>query len=553
MSTSAHPVAVSPLRHNLAKRIGDLRVPSPAMVAAGICACLVVLRLPSTLLPRELNPDESQMLSQAMKFLLDPVPWRAVDGTSSGPLNSYLISILLLMGFKAGYILAHVLADALICAQMIVAHRTLLRLASEKIAAWAMLPMLLFFGLTANPDLLHYSSELLPSLFLALGFLGFTAWLENRRTVLLFASGLALGAAPWCKLQSLPIAGILGVLLLAAIARCAAGPMSVARRSAQVLAFCAGAALPACVILGVVANAGALPDLWSSYILGNLAYAGKKAWPQVLLDGGSVLVSAALAPLVALNVLGAAWLIEVSRKRKQIPFSPTQRWLIAGLLLYSVAALLAIARPVTSFDHYLVFLVYPLTCLTGVLAAQGLPLLQRREPVGKNTLRLASALVIAILAAYGLNSALYLVFSSLTIHDVLHPPQDANEKIAAAVRKLQVARGARSLAIWGWAPGVYVLSGIPPATRDAVGHNVISPGPLQGYYRSRFLADLREKMPDVFIDAVVPGAFLWVWKESDGYESDAALARFISENYVVVDQFPLRAGQKPVRVFARRP
>jgi hypothetical protein len=85
MSTSAHPVAVSPLRHNLAKRIGDLRVPSPAMVAAGICACLVVLRLPSTLLPRELNPDESQMLSQGMKFLLDPVPccsWDSRPATS---------------------------------------------------------------------------------------------------------------------------------------------------------------------------------------------------------------------------------------------------------------------------------------------------------------------------------------------------------------------------------------------------------------------------------------------------------------------------------------
>src|ERR1019366_7711612 len=74
--------------------------------------------------------DESQMLSQAMKFLVDPRPWLDVLPTTSGQLNSYLISVFLLMGFKPGFVLLHVLASVLLCLQVLVAYLTLRRLGS---------------------------------------------------------------------------------------------------------------------------------------------------------------------------------------------------------------------------------------------------------------------------------------------------------------------------------------------------------------------------------------------------------------------------------------
>jgi hypothetical protein len=100
---------------------------------------------------------------------------------------------------------------------------------------------------------------------------------------------------------------------------------------------------------------------------------------------------------------------------------------------------------------------------------------------------------------------------------------------------------------------VYVLTGIPPATRDAVGFFVISPGPLQQYFRARFVGDLREKSPDLFIDAVAPDAQMWVnWTENDGYESDPQLRKFVEDSYSLVGQLKLVKGAKPVRFFARR-
>jgi hypothetical protein len=73
------------------------------------------------------------------------------------------------------------------------------------------------------------------------------------------------------------------------------------------------------------------------------------------------------------------------------------------------------------------------------------------------------------------------------------------------------------------------------------------------YFRARFLVDLRQKPPDLFIDAFVPDAVVWPeWTEKDGYESDPQLRKFVEDNYILIDQLTLVKGAKPVRFFARR-
>jgi hypothetical protein len=132
-------------------------------------------------------------------------------------------------------------------------------------------------------------------------------------------------------------------------------------------------------------------------------------------------------------------------------------------------------------------------------------------------------------------------------------PPDSNERIVAEVRGIQKTRPVRSLAIWGWAPGVYVLTGMPPATRDANVYFVITKGPLRKYYRTRFVGDLRANPPDLFIDAVALDAFMWpTWTENDGYESVPEVRKFVEDNYFLVDELTLVTGAKPVRLFARR-
>ena len=76
---------------------------------------------------------------------------------------------------------------------------------------------------------------------------------------------------------------------------------------------------------------------------------------------------------------------------------------------------------------------------------------------------------------------------------------------------------------------------------------------MQTYFRARFLVDLRQKPPDLFIDAFAPDAVGWPqWTEKDGYESDPQLRKFVEGSYVLVDELTLVKGAKPVRFFSRR-
>jgi hypothetical protein len=120
------------------------------------------------------------------------------------------------------------------------------------------------------------------------------------------------------------------------------------------------------------------------------------------------------------------------------------------------------------------------------------------------------------------------------------------------VQLIQATHAVKSLAIWGWTPGVYVLTGMPPATRDAVGGFVINKGPRQQYFRKRFLQDLRDTMPDLFVDAATPDTFMWNWTRNDNYESDEELKNFIQANYTPVAELALVKGVRPVRFFLRR-
>lgn len=535
-----------------ATRIGIAYSLGAALV---LILCISIMRFPRIISPQELNVDESQMLSQGMKFLVDPIPWRAVDGTSSGPLNSYLVSLLLLLGFRPGYVLVHLLANALVCLQVLTAHRTLLRLSdgSKTAAACGVVPMIFYYGFTDIKDYLHYSSELLPALLLALGFHAFVVWLEDRpdakpssQSLLLALAGLALGAVPFCKLQATPIAAALSVTVLAAISSGTPLPRGRSHRVTQAAAFCAGALVPAIAILSLVIRAGVIRDFWYSYVLGNIAYAGPQNWTRMYYHLTWLVSPAGMRPLFVLDALAIFLFVCYGYRNDRLLLRARELWVFGGSLLYAGAALFAVSRPAIMFPHYTIFLVHPLTYLGVGLLSKELPWLRFKSRESLGVLYKLVVIAVAIIMPA------QVVAGITAMRNLRRPQPDSNERIAAVIQQMQATRPIASLAIWGWAPGVYVLTGMPPATRDAIGHFVISKGPMQGYFRERFARDLREKLPDLFIDAVAPGAFMWFWKETDGYESEPRLKSFVDDNYVLVAELALRPGSKPVRFFARR-
>lgn len=584
---SSSTVTHNPAHRALWERFSNPELPSPQVVIALLLLFVLFLRLPSALVPREFNVDESQGLSNAMKFLVDPRPWKAVDGGSWGPLNSYFITAFLLMGFKPGYVLVHMLASLLICFQVLIAYLTIRRFGSEKVAAMGGLLFVLFYGLSSRLDYLHYSGELFPTSLLMLGFYLFLMWLEgsqeyslSKQIWLLFLAGLVTGAAPWCKLQAGPITASLCLFMAAASYSGAGNDNTNSVRMSRLAALIAGAGLTTCLMFVILAQTGAVQDFWTSYIGGNLAYAGKTSFIKNILNCLLIFI---MTPLNQLVVVGGGILCLVYGDVRLQICSVRQRWMLTGIAAYALGGIISVARVGFLFRHHAIFLLPPIAYTAAVLSSY-LPAISYQPAQCRRQVVKAVFVAIFIAALYGVYVVRYvdMLTSSLKLardaegsvtaaSAVIYPAHaldagvldrcigprqwvlpNTDEKIVSVVRGVQRRYPIHSLTVLGWAPGVYVLTGIPPSTRFAVA-SPPKPGPFQQYYRTRFLEDLQTNPPDLFIDAVAPGPFGWAeWDKNDGYESDPDLRRFIDHNYVLVDQLAFVNSGKPVRLFVLR-
>ena len=525
---------------------------SPAIVLACLLGCLVLMRLPSILLPYELNVDESQWLSQGMKFAQDPRPWKSVDPTTSGPLNSYPISILLWIGFKPSYPLAHGLAAVLVCLQLLFSYLVFLRLGSRLAALVGAVLIVLFYGNTANPDFLHYSSELFPVLISILAFYCLIVWSENASSHnkangqfrLLFLAGFLLGTTPWFKLQAGPIGAALGLMGLAASLYL--GDRGSRQRVMRAFALCGGALLPTVIMLVVLIGCGSLGDFWTSYILENLIWTGPFDFRQLTYNCVHVVTRSHALLLSSFGLASLLLLLGILRGKIPCISTTSHRWRLATLAAYTIGALFAVSRPAFTFDHYLQFLIFPATCFLVAILATHIADLFPQGLLGSRAQR-THWISIVFLAA----------FTVFSVRQALHfrrvfgwgPPHGTNERIASVVGGLQKTAPVRSLAIWGWTPSVYVRTGIPPATRDAVAAYVMRKGPFQPYFQKRFLEDLRDSRADLFIDSSTRDAFAWT--RDGGYESDSDLKKFIDENYTLVAELSLVKEARPVRFFVK--
>jgi hypothetical protein len=590
---------------------------APWVTLSLLTGCFILLRLPTLLLRREFNLDESQMLAQGMKFLIDPRPWLGADPKTSGPLNSYIISAILLTGARPSFVLVHVLAVALVCLQLILAYLTLRRMASQRLAVLGTLLMVLLYGLATSLDYLHYSSELLPTVVITAGFYCFVLWLDHAKprsrvgsAILLFLAGLWLGIAPWCKLQAGPIALSLGIVMTLAVFIKHDAKAGSSSRLTDLIGLLAGALAPTLVMLAILVSCGAFSDFWNSYILGNLVWAGPLHLKHFLGHFLLIGVSAPLITPVFLALLGVRLLLTASGSTPTRELSVSERRLIFwSLLVYMAVGTLCVCRTFFAFHHYTILLVPPLIYLAVVPDSILWPW---RTPakhwnsramvtVGLVLVFLPLALGIARYAdmlqlAYGASRSSRVAVQATTQTTVLPTmpsdfagklkfiatcplcavwpanwpldetdscprcriwpvrwhSNDSSQRISAVVQSLQRMYPVRTLEIWGWTPGVYVLTGIPHSTRDSVADFSITKSPMQNFFLARFRQDMLEKQPDIFVDAATPNAFMWTWTEDVGYESDPLLRKFIDSNYVLTRQLSLVPDVRPVRFYVRR-
>lgn len=472
-------------------------------------------RWPFLLCADEYNPDESQFIAGALTLSHDPVFWRSVVDTTSGPLNFYALLPLWSLGLPFDYFTARLTGLLLITVTLLTLYRLFRERGDARAAYLAVLPGAIFFAAGTEPDFVHYSSELVSLALLALAIL----WVEQRP----FAAAFVAGVLPWAKLQALPLGAVLVLWQFGQAWHESGSWRRIPHRRWAQLAACA--LLPTLLVMGAAAGFGQFESLFRRYVLQNLVYVdhGMPRAELVRLFWARSNITGAF-PASALSVLAllAGSMVAYLRMRRW----PDRRcWLGLALLVTAAACVLAPGRPSL---HYLLYLVVPAILMLGVSWAELWP--ARRTPSATSAVIILALLPLAWRGTLGVPE----MFGQFAAHW-----RQPVSPLGSVLRHWR-SPDAR-LAVWGWLNSAYVESGLPQATKDVLTVWSVHDTAERDYFWTDYLADLQRNQPALFVDATGSGASLLTDRTRQSHESFPALAAYVQHHYrLVIDLAPAR-------------
>lgn len=486
---------------------------------------LFLLRLPSIVFDGEINPDESQMITQALTLRHDPVYFRSVDGTTGGPLNSYFLILPSLLGLPFDYITAHLTAFGLVALCLWLLFRTARLWYGEEAARFALLPLLFTLGLTQNGDLLHYNGELVALVLLSGTYYSYARLRrqDNPLPKSYLIIGLALGLMPFGKLQVVPLAAVIGLFVaLDLLVRRNLRNTAKAQRIGLLVA--GGLAFPLLAV-GLTLTNGVFNDFVTYYLLGNLRYgAGSDQWasllhlPQFFRDGDEFDWLIKLTALVWLAGLLTAW--------RRVTSGSRDSWRTGGFAFVLLAAMIfSITRTGSGYVHYLYYLTGPLV----FALAYGIHQLLALGRTGRLAISIALALFLALFGA----EASQKHRRGIALNPYPSDRQDgwAVQQTPVSKEVLKYARPGEKLVVWGWRCDYYVQTQMPQGVaenhtiRSAFAHSMLAT------YQQRYVRDFVRSFPPVFVDAV-GNQNLWMTdKKTQGHEIIKPLGQFVAAHY----------------------
>lgn len=490
-------------------------------VALGL---LFLLRLPSIVFNAEINPDESQMITQALTLRHNPVYFQSVDGTTTGPLDSYFLVLPGLIGLPFDYITAHLMAFCLVALYLWLLFRTARVWFGESAARLALLPVVFMLGLTQHGDFLHYNSELIALVLLGGSYYLYATQLTQKRPApgRIALVGLLLGVVPFGKLQAVPLAAVVGLFVVIDLLT---RQMPVSSKAGRIALLGACAALfPLLVILLTWSN-GVYDDFVTFYILGNFQYGSNTNQLQSLLHLPDFFKNGAEFDWLIKLTAGVWFVGFVLALRRNTRFG-SKTWQIGGFVGgLLIATLFAITRTGSGYIHHLYFLTGPL--LFGL--AYGWQQLLADERLGR---WVSVGALTVFLALFGVQA-----FQHYRAGVPLNPyPSDRQNgwtlqpsPVSKAVA--QYARPGEKLVVWGWRCDYYVQTQMPQGVAE--NHSIRSAfaHPLLATYQQRYVRDFVRSFPPVFVDAVGSQNLWMTDRKTQGHELIKPLGQFVAAHY----------------------
>ena len=509
---------------------------------------ILVGRWTSILVPYPLNPDESQMIAQAITFASKPIPWIHVDSASSGPLNSYFLMYSYVFGVTPNYVTSRIAVVIILFVSLLVVYIGMARFVKTTIALWSVLIGGLFYSVCRTNDLLHYSSELLSVLLLSVGFTLVSSILVGKKKQL-YIGIIVLSMVPFAKLQA-------GVIAVSIVIIVVCLDLKLKRFNVEVKyvlsVLLSGLIFPLFVFVVLYVFDG-LYDFKKSYLDFAFGYGNVSDMISVfkrILMIESVLGEAKavflMSILLSLGYLLSSVLVRIRYLRSDIDNSAFSS-LGMLIIVYFGASVFAIIKPGTGFGHYWHYIVIPFVWLVGYSSV----FLRNYSIKGG----VECVILCAMFSVFGLG---FLTVPTRFVCDLILIENFRQREVVSIINTIKSPGD--EITVWGWDAGVHVETGLAAGTRDVVTVHAVPDSELafpiiglnkdqKKYYQDRFMRDFEHSMPAFFMDACAPGSFL-LNSRTFGVERFSALWNLLNEYYSQV-YGPGSQDQEGVRLWVR--
>lgn len=499
---------------------------------------LPLARWQSLTFPGEINVDEGTCIAQGLKYLHDPMPWRSVDGVTSGPLPTWVNLWAPLLGLPLSYASQRLTTLLLIFLAIVAATLSTREMVGPRYSLLCVFPAVTLLATTLNPDFVSAALEYLP---VALASGAICLILSDHRSphaLKIFFVGLITGALPFSKLQAAPSGVALFLISAGLLVHTRRALPGVLRIHGACLAL-GGLTVPALILLPVLL-AGAWPEFLLFYLRGGAAY----RYETPLLHTLDFLVTGNWD-------FGIYWVASVAASAALLGFvkkdANLREWRIGlGLLvIYVQVVLFSVLRPGFNFPHYLLLLVIPISLLT-TWVLKAFLLFPSETAAPRQTLLVPAIFGLILLVQVGNAGLRYPEERGLLANGTV----EEDEMLPVLAR---YAKPGDSMAMWGRIPRLHVMTALRPATRFVDTTYVINPAPRYERYRQLYLEDLKRDQPRLFVDAIDHSQpRVWPPGTLVRHEMLPELGVWIRDHYSLEAEVQLNPARSPIRVFVRK-
>ena len=448
-----------------------------------------------------LNIDESQMTANAIKLSINKFNILEFDGTSSGFINSLILTWPDFFGLDITILTTRLTAIVVLALIFYIIFLYFnISLSNKTIAAILVLPGLLFFSFTQDPDFQHYSSELLSTLFIVFAIFVNKLNLSEKKIFYNFLGITGLSLILFSKTQLVPTSVIIFLFI------CLSSLWKKDFFQLVINSFIF--TLPIFFILSIYYFNGYLEDYYINYFEFPKAVISKYSIEYNVLQRGlssnninsnlfNHLIFNSIAHYFYFQIIISIILIVLSIIRKNYHKLLNFNFLLIIISIISIFSSIIITGAV--YRHYFIPLVPLTTLFVGYLLVVNIKEIKRLD----NLKIIMIFFMFLLLLSYLTEEKKFYAKNIKTKLNL----KNINLLSPRVFNYLDIEKG--SLYVWGWAPQLYSLSYLYPVDRATISQKNIEDYSNNEYFNQRLLNEIYKNKPDIIIDAVKPKSFYY--------------------------------------------